>query len=113
MAASGDALLYDSTSGDEDDTVTGALVGEAVLSALNSSLDTWDQSAGGTLIERRLIDWTAARIGLGAAADGGFGAGMGAIAGRREVVGRRRLGCQIVRYRANTIGRAWQRLEEP
>ena len=28
--------------------------------AVNSSLDTWDQSAGGTLIERRLIDWTAA-----------------------------------------------------
>ena len=36
-----------------------ALLGEAVLSAVNSSLDTWDQSAGGTLIERRLIDWTA------------------------------------------------------
>lgn len=29
-----------------------ALVGEAVLSAVNSSLDTWDQSAGGTLIEQ-------------------------------------------------------------
>ena len=42
-----------------------ALLGEAVLTAVNSSLDTWDQSAGGTLIERRLIDWTAERIGLG------------------------------------------------
>ncbi len=42
-----------------------AMVGEAVLSAVKSSLDTWDQSAGGTLIERRLIDWTATRIGLG------------------------------------------------
>ncbi|BCJ62539.1 pyridoxal phosphate-dependent decarboxylase family protein [Micromonospora endophytica] len=52
-----------------------ALVGEAVLSAVNSSLDTWDQSAGGTLIERRLIDWTAARIGLGPAADGVFTSG--------------------------------------
>ncbi|MFF8790131.1 pyridoxal phosphate-dependent decarboxylase family protein [Streptomyces sp. NPDC015125] len=52
-----------------------ALVGEAVLSAVNSSLDTWDQSAGGTLIERRLIDWTAERIGLGAAADGVFTSG--------------------------------------
>ncbi|WP_438488689.1 pyridoxal phosphate-dependent decarboxylase family protein [Streptomyces sp. S186] len=52
-----------------------ALVGEAVLSAVNSSLDTWDQSAGGTLIERRLIDWTAERIGLGAAADGIFTSG--------------------------------------
>lgn len=52
-----------------------ALLGEAVLSAVNSSLDTWDQSAGGTLMERRLIDWTAARIGLGRAADGIFTSG--------------------------------------
>ncbi|MFE6128265.1 pyridoxal phosphate-dependent decarboxylase family protein [Streptomyces sp. NPDC056437] len=52
-----------------------ALLGEAVLSAVNSSLDTWDQSAGGTLIERRLIDWTAQRIGLGEAADGVFTSG--------------------------------------
>lgn len=52
-----------------------AVVGEAVLSAVNSSLDTWDQSAGGTLIERRLIDWTAARLGLGDAADGVFTSG--------------------------------------
>ncbi|MGW3952702.1 lysine decarboxylase DesA [Streptomyces sp. NPDC004752] len=52
-----------------------AVLGETVLSAVNSSLDTWDQSAGGTLIERRLIDWTAARIGLGPAADGVFTSG--------------------------------------
>lgn len=52
-----------------------AVLGEAVLSAVNSSLDTWDQSAGGTLIERRLVDWTAARIGLGPAADGVFTSG--------------------------------------
>lgn len=52
-----------------------ALVGEAVLSAVNSSLDTWDQSAGGTLIERRLIDWTTDRIGLGEHADGIFTSG--------------------------------------
>ncbi|GAB3523073.1 pyridoxal phosphate-dependent decarboxylase family protein [Arthrobacter monumenti] len=52
-----------------------ALVGEAILSAVNSSLDTWDQSAGATLIERRLISWTADRLGLGAAADGVFTSG--------------------------------------
>ncbi|MEU6368220.1 lysine decarboxylase DesA [Streptomyces sp. NPDC046931] len=52
-----------------------AVLGEAVLSAVNSSLDTWDQSAGGTLIERRLVDWTAGRIGLGPAADGVFTSG--------------------------------------
>jgi len=52
-----------------------ALVGEAVLSAINSSLDTWDQSAGATMIERRLIDWTAARLGLGPDSDGVFTSG--------------------------------------
>ncbi len=52
-----------------------AVLGEAVLSAVNSSLDTWDQSAGGTLIERRLIEWTAGRIGFGRASDGIFTSG--------------------------------------
>ncbi|PNH83656.1 pyridoxal-dependent decarboxylase [Arthrobacter sp. AFG20] len=52
-----------------------ALVGEAVLSAVNSSMDTWDQSAGATMIERRLIDWTAERFGLGNEADGVFTSG--------------------------------------
>src|SRR5918997_1781985 len=52
-----------------------ALVGEAVLTAINSPMDTWDQSAGGTLIERRLIDWTTERIGLGPFADGIFTSG--------------------------------------
>ncbi|MEV4559477.1 aspartate aminotransferase family protein [Kitasatospora sp. NPDC049285] len=52
-----------------------ALLGEAVLTAVNSSLDTWDQSAGATLIERKLIDWTAGRIGLGPDADGVFTSG--------------------------------------
>ncbi|MER7662455.1 MULTISPECIES: aspartate aminotransferase family protein [unclassified Streptomyces] len=52
-----------------------AVLGEAVLSAVNSSLDTWDQSAGGTLIERRLIEWTTRRTGLGEAADGVFTSG--------------------------------------
>jgi len=52
-----------------------AVMGEAVLSAVNSSLDTWDQSAGGTLIERRLIDWTARQIGFPATADGVFTSG--------------------------------------
>ncbi len=52
-----------------------AVLGEAVLSAVNSSLDTWDQSAGATLIERQLIEWTTRRIGLGPAADGIFTSG--------------------------------------
>ncbi|WP_017572543.1 pyridoxal phosphate-dependent decarboxylase family protein [Nocardiopsis halotolerans] len=52
-----------------------ALLGETVLSAVNSSLDTWDQSVGGTLIEQRLIDWTRERIGFGDTSDGVFTSG--------------------------------------
>ncbi|MEU9705453.1 aspartate aminotransferase family protein [Streptomyces sp. NPDC047981] len=52
-----------------------AVLGEAVLSAVNSSLDTWDQSAGATLIERKLVDWTTGRIGFGPSADGVFTSG--------------------------------------
>ena len=52
-----------------------ALVGEAILSAVNSSMDTWDQSVGATLMERHLIRWTAGRLGLGPEADGIFTSG--------------------------------------
>jgi L-2,4-diaminobutyrate decarboxylase len=52
-----------------------ALVGEAVLSAVNSSMDTWDQSAGATMIERRLVEWAAERLQLDSAADGVFTSG--------------------------------------
>lgn len=55
--------------------VVPALMGELLLSAVNSSLDTFDQSVGGTFIERRLIDWTAARIGFDDGADGVFTSG--------------------------------------
>ena len=41
-----------------------ALLAELFVSSVNSSLDTFDQSVGGTQIERRLVDWTAHRIGM-------------------------------------------------
>ncbi|GAA2981789.1 L-2,4-diaminobutyrate decarboxylase [Microbacterium terrae] len=41
-----------------------AIAAEAVLAAVNTSVDTYDQSTVGTLMERRLIDWTAERIGF-------------------------------------------------
>ncbi len=41
-----------------------ALIGELLMSAVNSSMDTFDQSVGGTFMERHLIDWTGARIGF-------------------------------------------------
>lgn len=41
-----------------------AVAAEAVVSAVNASLDTYDQSTAGTLMERRLVEWTAGRIGF-------------------------------------------------
>ncbi len=52
-----------------------AVAAEALVSAVNSSLDTWDQSAGATLIERYLVDWTVGRLGLGRLGDGVFTSG--------------------------------------
>ncbi len=52
-----------------------ALLAEVFVSAVNSSLDTFDQSVGGTFVERHLVDWTCARLGFGPAADGIFTSG--------------------------------------
>ena len=52
-----------------------ALAAEVLISGVNSSLDTFDQSAGATFIERHLVDWTAARIGYDEHADGIFTTG--------------------------------------
>lgn len=41
-----------------------SILAELILSSINSSLDTWDQSAGGTLIEQCLLDWTCQKIGF-------------------------------------------------
>lgn len=50
-------------------------VAEVIQSGLNTAVETWDQSAGATLIEQTLVDWTARRIGLGNRADGVFTSG--------------------------------------
>ncbi|MFC6343611.1 decarboxylase, partial [Nocardioides hankookensis] len=52
-----------------------ALLAELFVSAVNPSLDTYDQSVGGTFVERHLIDWAAGRIGFGPGADGIFTSG--------------------------------------
>lgn len=56
-------------------TVLPAQLAELFISAINSSVDTWDQSAGGTLIEQKVIDWTLARIQFGPQSDGIFTSG--------------------------------------
>ncbi|WP_240641062.1 pyridoxal phosphate-dependent decarboxylase family protein [Nocardioides ferulae] len=55
--------------------VVPALLAELFVSGVNASLDTFDQSVGGTFVERHLVDWTAARIGFGPGADGIFTSG--------------------------------------
>ncbi len=53
-----------------------ALLAEVYIAAVNSSLDTFDQSVGATFIERHLVAWTAERLGLPAdTADGIFTSG--------------------------------------
>jgi L-2,4-diaminobutyrate decarboxylase len=52
-----------------------ALLAEVFVSAVNPSLDTYDQSVAGTYVERHLVDWTAGRIGFGPEADGIFTSG--------------------------------------
>ncbi|MGW7098939.1 pyridoxal phosphate-dependent decarboxylase family protein [Streptomyces sp. NPDC054838] len=81
-----------------------AVLGEAILSAVNSSLDTWDQSIGGTLIERRLIDWTAGRIGLGPRADGVFTSG-GSQSNFHALLLARDEACRIAAQRVRAEGR--------
>jgi L-2,4-diaminobutyrate decarboxylase len=52
-----------------------ALAAEVIISAINSSQDTYDQSAGGTFMERKLIDWTGEQIGYDNQCDGVFTGG--------------------------------------
>lgn len=52
-----------------------AITAELIQASFNTSVDTWDQSGGGTFIEQRLIDWTAHRVGFDGDADGVFTSG--------------------------------------
>lgn len=52
-----------------------ALLADLFVAGVNASLDTFDQSVGGTFVERHLVDWTASRIGFGPGADGVFTSG--------------------------------------
>ncbi|WP_193105843.1 pyridoxal-dependent decarboxylase [Brachybacterium sp. FME24] len=51
-----------------------AVAAEAMLAAINTSVDTYDQSQVATLMERRLVSWTARRVGF-AHGDGVFTSG--------------------------------------
>ncbi|MEM0940496.1 MAG: aspartate aminotransferase family protein [Bacteroidota bacterium] len=55
--------------------VTPGLLAEVILSSINSSVDTYDQSLGGTFIEKKVIEWTNDRIGYDKESDGIFTSG--------------------------------------
>ena len=67
-----------------------ALAAEVFVSAVNSSLDTFDQGVGAAAIEQSLVGWTAQRAGLGPHADGVFTSGgtqsnlQGLLLGREQ-----------------------------
>jgi L-2,4-diaminobutyrate decarboxylase len=51
------------------------LVAEAFISSFNSSMDTWDQSTGGTFIELKLVEWTLKKLKYPFQGDGIFTSG--------------------------------------
>lgn len=55
--------------------LTPTLVAEAFISSLNSSMDTWDQSTGGTFIELKLVEWTLKKLNYPTNGDGIFTSG--------------------------------------
>ena len=52
-----------------------SLAAEAIISATNQSLDSWDQAPAATHVEARLIAWLTRLYGLGGEADGVFTSG--------------------------------------
>ena len=52
-----------------------ALAAEAMLSAANPSMDSWDQAPAPTHLEQRLVQWLGQCFGMGAEADGIFTSG--------------------------------------
>lgn len=52
-----------------------ALAAEALISATNQSMDSWDQAPAATYLEQRVVDWLCGLYGLGGTADGIFTSG--------------------------------------
>ncbi len=75
-----------------------AVGAEALLAAINTSVDTYDQSTVATLMERRVVAWTAGRVG--------YVAGDGVLVGRHAVQPPRALPRPRAHRRARRPGRA-------
>lgn len=52
-----------------------AVAAEAMIAALNQSMDSWDQASAATYVEQKVLDWLCERYELGASADGIFTSG--------------------------------------
>jgi L-2,4-diaminobutyrate decarboxylase len=78
-----------------------SLAAEAIISATNQSLDSWDQAPAATHLERRMIAWLGQQYGLGPRADGVFTSGgtqsnmMALLLARDHAAAAR--GCSIAR----------------
>ncbi|NOH24729.1 pyridoxal phosphate-dependent class III aminotransferase [Vibrio europaeus] len=52
-----------------------SIVAEAMIAALNQSMDSWDQASAATYVEQKVIDWMCEKYELGTQADGIFTSG--------------------------------------
>ncbi|BCL69374.1 aminotransferase class III [Vibrio nigripulchritudo] len=52
-----------------------AVAAEAMIAALNQSMDSWDQASSATYVEQKVVDWLCERYELGKEADGIFTSG--------------------------------------
>lgn len=52
-----------------------AVAAEAMIAALNQSMDSWDQASSATYVEQKVVDWLCEKYDLGEKADGIFTSG--------------------------------------
>ncbi|WP_226701678.1 pyridoxal phosphate-dependent decarboxylase family protein [Priestia aryabhattai] len=52
-----------------------ALAGEMMISAMNQSMDSWDQSSTATHLETKIVKWLCTQLGFSQSADGTFTSG--------------------------------------
>lgn len=52
-----------------------AVAAEAFITALNQSMDSWDQASAATYVEQKVVDWLSTQFELGDGADGIFTSG--------------------------------------
>lgn len=56
-------------------TMVASQIAEVLINATNQSMDSWDQSPAGSLMETQLIDWLRQKVGYGAGQAGVFTSG--------------------------------------